>query len=745
LTSLESYLTGDILRDRADIDAIEITVRETATTITATFMETHWPYEVKRGSQLSKPKVLSESTTAMMIRAIDLILNIAGEKSKNPSYAFDLDDKIVDGLQTNRKAAFGALLGSLTKGSNIDAQSKTYGRNDPLTLSFLAEIRADDEPLSAFLKKVLQHPAADSKPNGQFFDYKAKRGDRVKFERSVPLSNAFIPLRFLRTCRLMGVVPPDGDGGYLRYFESTLHDQLSFISIPDSRFDPAELAFCLEGMLLCAKSSVDPALFSRVLDVLKAAQESSAHWRPTKPFLKNERGLVLFPLSVEAANAILRSCLILEEDSRFERSAGEVVRLLRRFWEWLSARRVSFRIGDGPELAGWHSEHVADADTIQLWDTAQVVDFLLQYRRRLRRYVAHTTLRLARFSHRSPIKPKQPWKQETREVQKLETPKEPSTVVKEFEPVTSLGASFETYRRIGEDFVERWLKEDRENCSMLLYGPPGTGKTSVAENIADALRFPLITITVSDFLAEGGGAVEARAKMIFEVLDAQADCVVLFDEIDELILDRSSARHSAQETVFKFMTPGMLTKLNNLRQKKRIIFILATNYAYRIDPAIRRTGRIDQNYLLLPLDAGARKQKLCGFLKKRIAPEELPAFEEKLEDLSRAALFLGYKDIEAAVAKVSRQAAFDPNLLEVTLRNFARTTSLEFYRGGFSEVDDPEWLKMEFLPLVQMAVNEGSGSEQLPAELQNKKKKPVFESVDEMRNEARKLTERGLS
>jgi SpoVK/Ycf46/Vps4 family AAA+-type ATPase len=65
------------------------------------------------------------------------------------------------------------------------------------------------------------------------------------------------------------------------------------------------------------------------------------------------------------------------------------------------------------------------------------------------------------------------------------------------------------------------------------------------------------------------------------------------------------------------MTPGMLTKLNNLRNKQRVIFILATNYAYRIDPAIRRTGRIDEKYLLLPPDERAREQMLRKFLKEK--------------------------------------------------------------------------------------------------------------------------------
>jgi hypothetical protein len=51
VTTLESYLTGDILRDRADVAAIETVLRETASTIVATFRGTHWPYEVIRGVQ----------------------------------------------------------------------------------------------------------------------------------------------------------------------------------------------------------------------------------------------------------------------------------------------------------------------------------------------------------------------------------------------------------------------------------------------------------------------------------------------------------------------------------------------------------------------------------------------------------------------------------------------------------------------------------------------------------------------
>ena len=60
----------------------------------------------------------------------------------------------------------------------------------------------------------------------------------------------------------------------------------------------------------------------------------------------------------------------------------------------------------------------------------------------------------------------------------------------------------------------------------------------------------------------------------------------------------------------------MLTKLNNLRKKGRVIFVVATNYAERIDAALMRRGRIDDHFRLLPPDLARRKILLERFLKE---------------------------------------------------------------------------------------------------------------------------------
>src|SRR5581483_4813411 len=109
------------------------------------------------------------------------------------------------------------------------------------------------------------------------------------------------------------------------------------------------------------------------------------------------------------------------------------------------------------------------------------------------------------------------------------------------------------------------------NRSAVLYGPPGTGKTTLAEWLAAALDWPLITVTPSDFMAQGTAAVEARAQAVFTALQVQRRAVVIFDEIDRLVLDRDRRDYLRSEGAFQLMTPSMLTKLNDLRKAGGVI------------------------------------------------------------------------------------------------------------------------------------------------------------------------------
>ena len=332
----------------------------------------------------------------------------------------------------------------------------------------------------------------------------------------------------------------------------------------------------------------------------------------------------MLPLSVEGANSLLRATEMLDKYKLHNTFAGEAVPMFRRFWQWLRARQVQFVALKTP-CTGWHSEHINDPQVIHLWDTSQVVEFLLSFRAMLQTHIARETLVL------SGVK-----------IEEAETATW-SDRADTYEPVSTNTeiTSGRVFNHVNIDFIRPWKLFGDRNYSMLLYGPPGTGKTTFAESVADVLDFRLITITVSDFLGAGGALVEARAKAIFEMLKAQTDCVILFDEIDAFLLDRDSKHYRKQDTLFQFLTPGMLTKINDLRAKKRAIFIIATNYENRIDPAIKRPGRIDRQYLLLPPDLNKR----ISILKDASASKSRGV----LKRMAKASVYLSYKDINSAV------------------------------------------------------------------------------------------------
>jgi SpoVK/Ycf46/Vps4 family AAA+-type ATPase len=269
---------------------------------------------------------------------------------------------------------------------------------------------------------------------------------------------------------------------------------------------------------------------------------------------------------------------------------------------------------------------------------------------------------------------------------------------------------------IEEQYVVRRQTPDKADSapqSMLLYGPPGTGKTTLAEQIAARLSRPLIVVTVSDFLAAGGAEIENRAKGVFEVLKAQEDVVVLFDEIDQFLLDRNSELYKDQDDVFKFMTPGMLTKLQDLRDAENSIFIIATNYYERIDSAIRRPGRIDRHFLLSVPDRAQRLELLVRFVSEHVnAAVDVAALRKSLEVsqvLQLTALF-GYGDLLNLVRlRSTLDSAMDTDGIAGALANAAKTldpaASLTAYRSRFE--GNNQYPYEEFFLLLYLANESG--------------------------------------
>jgi SpoVK/Ycf46/Vps4 family AAA+-type ATPase len=107
----------------------------------------------------------------------------------------------------------------------------------------------------------------------------------------------------------------------------------------------------------------------------------------------------------------------------------------------------------------------------------------------------------------------------------------------------------------------------------VLFGPPGTAKTTTAESVAAALGYGFVVIDTAVFLEDGLANIASRMAYVFDRLERLRDCVILFDEIEEFCLDRTTPGLGMESRI---LTTAMLTRLNDLRRAERSIFLVAT-------------------------------------------------------------------------------------------------------------------------------------------------------------------------
>lgn len=149
---------------------------------------------------------------------------------------------------------------------------------------------------------------------------------------------------------------------------------------------------------------------------------------------------------------------------------------------------------------------------------------------------------------------------------------------------------------------------------ILLYGPPGCGKTYIARQLSEELGYYFVEIIPSELASPYVHQSVMRIRELFDSAAEQAPSIIFIDEFEALVPSRSELgghqQHKAEE-VNEF-----LAHLNGCSQKN-IFVIAATNQPDKIDPAVRRTGRLDKLIYVGPPDLEARKEMLALHLEGR--------------------------------------------------------------------------------------------------------------------------------
>jgi len=125
---------------------------------------------------------------------------------------------------------------------------------------------------------------------------------------------------------------------------------------------------------------------------------------------------------------------------------------------------------------------------------------------------------------------------------------------------------------------------------VLLYGPPGTGKTLLAKAVANEVNANFYAINGPEIMSKFYGESEERLREIFHQAQENAPSIIFIDEIDAI----APRREEVTGEVEKRVVAQLLTLMDGLQARGKVVVIGATNRPNAVDPALRRPGRFDR-------------------------------------------------------------------------------------------------------------------------------------------------------
>ncbi len=125
---------------------------------------------------------------------------------------------------------------------------------------------------------------------------------------------------------------------------------------------------------------------------------------------------------------------------------------------------------------------------------------------------------------------------------------------------------------------------------VLLHGPPGTGKTLLAKAVANESEANFILLNGPEVMSKFYGESEKKIRDIFEEAEKTAPSIVFIDELDAIAPKREEVTGEVERRVVS----QILTMMDGLKSRGKVVVIGATNRVNAIDPALRRPGRFDR-------------------------------------------------------------------------------------------------------------------------------------------------------
>ena len=209
----------------------------------------------------------------------------------------------------------------------------------------------------------------------------------------------------------------------------------------------------------------------------------------------------------------------------------------------------------------------------------------------------------------------------------------------------------------------------------VICGPVGTGKTFLVNCLAGEIGIPAVTL--KNFRSMWQGQTEANLERVLALLKAMSPIVVIVDEADAQLGDRSSSGDSGvNNRVFAQIAQFM----GNTEYRGKVIWFLLTCRPDLLPVDLKRQGRAEEHLGLFYPDTNDDRLAMLRAMQKKTGTSFTPAEEAEKAFLDHAASLSG-ADIEALLVRskmravLAGKAAPDATDLHAALLDFIPASS----------------------------------------------------------------------
>src|ERR671928_1379108 len=215
---------------------------------------------------------------------------------------------------------------------------------------------------------------------------------------------------------------------------------------------------------------------------------------------------------------------------------------------------------------------------------------------------------------------------------------------------------------------------------VLLYGPPGTGKTLLAKAVANETNANFYSIGGPEIMSKFYGESEERLREIFKEAEENAPSIIFIDEIDSI----APKREEVSGDVEKRVVSQLLTLMDGIEARGKLVVIGATNRPNAIEPALRRPGRFDREIEIgIPVEEGR-------FEILQIHTRGMPLTDDvNLESIAKVTHGFVGADLEAlskeaamrSLRRILPEINMEQSKIPVEVLNKIRITNEDFQNG----------------------------------------------------------------